>query len=116
MSSILALFKKIGSFHNTVYSTVKDLKESGWLEVHDIQPGDVLIWDAQERETGEYSHVGFYVGDGNAISTSDETGTPTVHHPHLNKKWTAIARVYRLPEWQFGTRAPAPPIDNPDPL
>lgn len=116
VSSILTVFKKIGSFHNTVYSTVKDLQASGWIEVKDLKPGDVIVWEAQERETGEYSHIGFHIGDGRAISTSDASGTPVIHDENQSHKWTEIARIYRLPHWEFGTRAPAPPIENPDPL
>ncbi len=116
VSSILVIFKKIGSFHNTVYSTVKDLKDSGWEEVKDLKPGDVIVWEAQERETGDYAHIGFHIGNGKAISTSDDSGTPVVHHENQNSKWTEIARIYRMPEWHFGNRTVAPPIDNPDPL
>jgi len=116
VSAILVIFKKIGSFHNTVYSTIKDLQASGWQEVTEPRPGDVLVWDAEELETGLHSHIGFYIGDGDAVSTSDETGTPILHHEHPNHKWHSIARVYRLPHWDFGTRAEAPPVDNPAPL
>lgn len=116
VSAILTIFKKIDSFHNTVYSTVKHMKDFGWQEVTDLKPGDVIVWEAEELETGSYAHIGFYIGDGEAISTSDETGTPILHHEHPNHKWSTIARVYRLPQWEFGTRAAPPSVDNPDPV
>ncbi len=116
VSSILVIFKKIGSFHNTVYSTVKDLRASGWQEVTDLKPGDVIVWEAKEGETGFYAHIGFHIGDGKAISTSDDSGTPIVHHENQSHKWTEIARIYRLPEWSFGNRAPAPPLQNAEEL
>lgn len=116
VSSVLAIFKKIGSFHNTVYSTVKDMQSSGWVEVQDLKPGDVIVWEAQERETGEYSHIGFHIGNGQAISTSDASGAPVIHDENQSHKWVDIARIYRLPRWEFGTRADAPSIDNAEPL
>jgi hypothetical protein len=112
VSCILVIFKKIGSFHATVYSTVKDLKESGWEEVQDLKEGDVIVWEAQERETGEYSHIGFYIGEGNAVSMSDRNGIPIVHQDKDHRGWAAVARIYRLPHWEFGNRTPAPPVEN----
>jgi hypothetical protein len=114
----LTIFKKIGSFHNTVYSTVKDLKQSGWQEVDvdRLMPGDVLVWDAEELEVGRHAHIGFAIGDDQAISTSYETGTPVVHHDHPNHAWSSIARAYRLPAWSLGHRQPAPPVGDPEPL
>jgi hypothetical protein len=111
VSSILVIFKKLESFHNTVYSTIRDMEKSGWVEVQDLKPGDVIVWEAQERESGTYSHIGFHIGEGKAISTSDASGTPIVHHENQNQKWTEIARIYRLPEWHIGIESVAPDLN-----
>jgi len=103
VSSILTIFKKIGSFHLTVHSTLRDLERSGWRVVGaDLMPGDVLVWDAESIDGELHAHIGFYVGDGKAVSTSFETGTPVLHHDHPNHAWSSIARAYRLPAWSLG--------------
>jgi hypothetical protein len=102
VSSILTIFKKVESFHNTVQSTVKDMERSGWrlvADLGDLMPGDVLVWAAEELDVGRHSHIGFYVGDGQAVSTSYETGTPVLHHDHPNHAWSSIICAYRLPAW-----------------
>jgi len=111
VSSILVIFKKIGSFHKTVYSTIKDLHAHGWVEVDDLRPGDVIIWEPIEGENGAYSHIGFYIGDDTAVSASDTAGAPIAHHKNQTN-WTEIARVYRLPEWKLGLYTPPPPLEG----
>jgi hypothetical protein len=104
VSSILTIFGKIGSFHTTVRSTVEDLERSGWRPVEHpdaVQPGDVLLWSAQLIDGERHAHVGFCVGDGQAVSTSNETGTPVLHHDHPNHPWSSIIRAYRLPAWSL---------------
>lgn len=105
VSSVLTIFKKIGSFHNTVRSTVADLEGSGWELVADLtalRPGDVLVWSARVIDGEPHAHIGFHVGDDQAISTSNRTGTPVRHHDHPNHAWTEIERAYRLPAWSVG--------------
>jgi hypothetical protein len=103
VSSILTIFKKIGPFHATVGSTVRDLEQSGWRRVDgDLTPGDVLVWEAADFDGGPHAHIGFCVGDDLAVSTSYETGTPILHHDHPNHAWSSIIRAYRLPTWTLG--------------
>jgi hypothetical protein len=112
VSSILTIFKKIGSFHNTVRSTVQDLARSGWVQVEDLDSlaaGDVLVWGAELIGESWHSHVGFYLTEGTAVSISAETGTPVRHHDHPNHAWSAIAAAYRLPTW---APRPAPPVEG----
>ena len=104
VSSILTIFKKIGSFHSTVRATVADLERSGWRAVHDLgalRPGDVLVWSARLIDGERHAHIGFHVGDEQAVSTSNRTGTPVLHHDHPNHAWSEIERAYRLPGWDL---------------
>jgi hypothetical protein len=105
VSGVLTIFGKIGSFHTTVRSTIEDLARSGWRPVEDLdalRPGDVLLWSAQLIDGEPHSHVGFCLDDGLAVSTSNETGTPVLHHDHPNHAWSSIIGAYRLPVWSLG--------------
>lgn len=86
VSSILVLFNDLCHWikgpHTTVVSTENDMKESGWHEIEDLKPGAVLIWEKKEGHNGNmHSHIGFYVGNDQAISNDSRgTGFPHKHH------------------------------------
>ena len=98
VSSILTIFKKIGSFHNMVHSTRQDLKQSGWQEVDVNRQMPRRRAGLGRRTTRRWqaAHIGFAIGDEQAVSTSYETGTPIVHHDHPNHAWSTIAGAYRV--------------------
>lgn len=84
-SSILYLFKLVSGAHATVDGTVKDLMKNGWYQIDEPKEGCVLVWSEADAEgNGSHKHVGFYAGDGKAISNSHQTKSPTEH------------------DWQFG--------------
>lgn len=67
VSSVLSMFKYIKEIHATVSSTVKDLQESGWAKIEEPIVGSVIVWKPGQNTNG-HAHIGFYVGDGKAIS------------------------------------------------
>lgn len=69
VSSLLKIFNLIKDVHGTVSGTVKDIEDSGWIKVATPSPGDVLIWEADEKSE-LHKHIGFYVGKNIAISNS----------------------------------------------
>lgn len=75
-SSVLALFKLIGSTHMTVAKTIADIEKSGWRKVRAPRPGSVLVWEAQDG----HRHIGFFVGNQRAVSTSSRRGVVVRHH------------------------------------
>lgn len=103
LSSVLAIFRKIKTFHNTAQSTIKDIEDFGWVLIKDtsddgLKPGDILVWGAEGEEKG--LRLGFCVGDGEAISASDEhQGVPTLHGSQADYRGANILRAYRLPAW-----------------
>lgn len=80
VSSILYLFKLIGSPHATVASLERDLEQSGWRKVDVPRSGDVLVWEPRLQGEDETAHAGFYIGDDIAFSNNWETRVPTQHH------------------------------------
>jgi hypothetical protein len=100
VSSILVIFKKLCSFHGTVEATVKDLNESGWIEVSEPQPGDILVWEAILLPNGLREHIGFSLGNSRAISTTIKKKTPVEHDEHYGKTNRKITHIYRMPNWE----------------
>lgn len=74
--------------HATVYATEKDMIASGWYLIEDLRPGAVIIWEKKDGATGllgeekvDFYHIGFYVGEDQAISNSSkDLGFPRKHH------------------------------------
>lgn len=99
-SSVLLIFGKIKSPHATVTSTVKDMEESGWLKVdeEDLKPGDVIVWDKRDDDNPS-QHIGFYVGDSEAVSTSSSEKKVKRHELHFGSLGRRIAGVYRMADW-----------------
>ena len=47
-------------------------------DIGDLSPGDIIIWD-QNPYSAEHEHIGFYLGDGQAISNSSSLGKVVMH-------------------------------------
>ncbi len=85
VSSILTLFKYIKEIHGTVVSTVKDLKNSGWIEIDEPVIGSVIVWKSG-KDTNGHSHIGFYVGDNMAVSSDSWKKHPAKSDWKFNDK------------------------------
>ncbi len=99
VSAVLTLLGRMSGVHGTLASTVRDLTESGWVQVAvaDIQPGDVVVWEPKEFEGVMFRHIGFYIGDDRAVSTS-WTKKEVVEHD-LRQDGRAIEQVFRQSNW-----------------
>lgn len=99
VSSILKLCDLVPQLSVTVHGLVKQLETLGWPQVSETTPGDILIWETIIDERGEkHSHVGFFIGDDQAISNNAKLGCPQEHH------WTfddsrKVTAIYR-PQWE----------------
>lgn len=100
VSAVLTLFGQNAGFHGTIQSTVRDLTEHGWNEVgpDDPRPGDVLLWEALEFAGQLHEHIGFYLGDGRAVSTSYKLKEVVEHA--LDAGSRKLTQVYRQVNWQ----------------
>jgi len=102
VSAVLVIFRKLDGMHGTVASTKKDLLDSGWQEItdlNDLQPGDVLVWEPMQFDDGLKEHIGFYMGDGKAVSTSWTTKTPVEHDKNFGAANRKITQVFRMSDW-----------------
>ncbi len=79
-NSLLEFLKKphwIQFIHANVGPTTKDMLNNGWQEIKELRSGAVLVW---EKQNG-HNHIGFYVGEKQAISNSSRgSGFPWKHH------------------------------------
>lgn len=83
VSGVLAGIGLIDRGHATVASTVANLEKAGWSKIElgkDLVAGDVLVWEKQLSDgENSHNHIGFYIGDGRAISNSESQKTPIEH-------------------------------------
>jgi hypothetical protein len=80
VSCLLVPFGLIRKSHTWVKNTVHDLHASGWKSVDTPEPGCVLVWEERVGASGVlHKHIGFYVGNGNAVSNIDSVGCPQEH-------------------------------------
>jgi hypothetical protein len=80
VSAILLWFGLIKEKHATVDSTIKDMKEFKWKRIKKPRIGSILVWEDLEFDDGPHSHLGFYIGENQAISNSLKLKTPAKHH------------------------------------
>jgi len=99
VTSVLHLFGKLNGMHATITKAIKDLEESGWVRVDksDMAPGDVLVWAGRDNDSSR--HIGFYVGENEAVSTSSSQHKVARHDVHFGKLQRDITAVYRMKIW-----------------
>ena len=87
VSGILSMFKLIKGMHGTIDATEKDLKESGWKKISKPKPGSIIIWEKINfGDKGIHGHIGFYIGNNQAISNNWKMKYPVKHHWNFNNK------------------------------
>ena len=83
VSGVLYLNGLIKERHATVEGTVRDIEGFGWKKIKEPKIGSILVWEAMEYPDGsKHGHIGFYVGDQKAISSSPKEKSPQYH------RWT----------------------------
>ncbi|PIR05246.1 MAG: hypothetical protein COV57_00175 [Candidatus Liptonbacteria bacterium CG11_big_fil_rev_8_21_14_0_20_35_14] len=81
ISSVLKMFDLIKDRHVTVSGTVKDLEHNGWEKINELKKGSILVWEKKLQSNNEWhKHLGFYIGDNEAISNSWKYKVPKKHH------------------------------------
>lgn len=98
VSCILTIFKVVNAPHTTVASVVSDLLESGWQKVEIPEPGDVLIYEPVRAtpEDEPMDHIGFYVGNDKAVSTSWRERRPILHDwTFRDRTPRSVTAIYR---------------------
>jgi len=98
VSTVLWRFKLIKKLHFTVRRTVEDILASGHKKTAaKLQPGDVLVWEENDNKDWPHPHIGFYVGNNQAISNSEKKGIVVKHHYTFNGRRKILFAV--RPRW-----------------
>jgi hypothetical protein len=80
VSNILLINKLITEGHANVKSTILDMQKNSWEEISDLREGAVLHWEGVDfGATGVHEHIGFYIGNDQAISNNSKTGEISTH-------------------------------------
>lgn len=83
VSSILNQFHLIESAvapHATIAGLERNMKKSGWQVTDTPKPGDVILWEPIKQVDDVNPHVGFFIGDDQAVSNDWQTSVPIKHH------------------------------------
>lgn len=80
VSWVLRIFYLIKEGHATVDGTMKDLKRSGWYKIKKPKIGSILVWEEIFLNGTLNKHMGFYIGNEEAVSNSRSKRTPVKHH------------------------------------
>lgn len=106
VSWVLMAIELIKKPHATVEGTEKDLINSGWYPIEEYREGAVLLWsgilgELLGQENIKHRHMGFCVGDGQAISNDSNSGFPRKHHVTYNDS-RKVEKIYWHPDLDKG--------------
>jgi hypothetical protein len=99
VSSIVVLMQKGEGVHGTVAATVQDLERSGWEAADTPRAGDILVWEPRDDGSEPHHHIGFAIGDGQAISNSSSQRSPQRHDLNFGDERRQISAIYRHALW-----------------
>ncbi len=101
VSSLLHIFGLIDRAHFTVDGTEFAMKNAGWVEIKKLKPGCVIFWEPIIQDGNHHRHIGFYIGENQAISNRSSlqaVGEHALHYSGLDKdnkrKKAKINRLY----------------------
>jgi len=104
VATVLKTFNLIKEVHATVSGAVNDLLLFGWEEAVNPEPGDIIVWTEKIDEKGEgHKHIGFYLGNNEAVSNDSKTGLISKHHLTFGEKdgrpVRTIEKILRYSNW-----------------
>ena len=80
VSGILAIFGLIKKIKVNVDELVEEMKKCGWKQIKSPRKGSVVVWEAKKFDDEVHKHIGFFIGNGKAISNNFKKKTPIIHH------------------------------------
>ncbi len=97
-NAMLEFLKKprwIGFTHANVPAVEKDMEEHGWQIIDDLREGAVITWEPRPGADGTpHLHMGFYLGDGMAMSNGSNSTLMPKEHPVDADEGRKIARIW----------------------
>lgn len=99
VSAVLTLFQLADHVHGLVDRTVDDLERRGWQAVSEPSPGDVIVWKPADEAGELHPHIGFYIGQDQAVSNSTTRQQISQHHYTYNNSRT-IDLILHCPDFR----------------
>jgi hypothetical protein len=100
VSGILKLYDLVPRTRSTVSNFAADLEQNEkFVEITetDLQPGDIIFWGEYLFKDGEpHKHVGFYVGENQAVSTNYSKGEVVKHNHKVLTADDGVARERKI--------------------
>ena len=98
VSNILHMFsgfsKLIDIPHSPIITTIKDMERNSWYEVNELKTGAIVQWESIDYGvTGWHSHIGFYIGNDEAVS-NDYKQFKIARHSHDYNGTRKIQKIY----------------------
>ena len=79
VSMILQSLGLIKQTHCTVAGTMRDVIDSGWRKIEEPKEGCLVVWKPVAQNGKKHYHIGFYIGNDEAISNRSSMGVPAPH-------------------------------------
>lgn len=84
---VLKLFSLVSDIQITVHRAMDDMKKNGWQVIQEPKVGAVIVWAEKTSVIDKdstinapvHKHIGFYIGNGQAVSNSSMAKSPVVH-------------------------------------
>ncbi len=104
---VLRYFDLIKKPHLTVSGLVEDLESSGWKKITRPKLGCIIVWSAMDDKHDKnfsfgHRHIGFYAGEGKAVSNLSSSGMPGKHHWTFGIKNGKPVRKIQAMYWHEG--------------
>jgi len=81
-SSIMLLHGLMDRAHFTVDGTLFAMEQFGWFKISQPKVGCVVVWGSVHEDGTSHKHLGFYIGDSQAVSNRSSLGMPGEHPLH----------------------------------
>lgn len=89
VTAILKIFSLAAEVQITVHRALDELARSGWRITKKPKKGDIVVWgelpntsntgkEYEKFYLGKHKHIGFYLGNGRAVSNVGEKKMPTI--------------------------------------
>jgi hypothetical protein len=76
LSSLLSILGLVKKMHATVGGVIRDMEQSDWKPIKKPCLGSIIVWEEKKG----HKHMGFYIGNGKALSNSSKKKSPAIHH------------------------------------
>ncbi|MEK7464317.1 MAG: hypothetical protein AAB617_00900 [Patescibacteria group bacterium] len=87
LTSVLKIFSLVKNIQITIHRALDEMERSGWRRIHKPRVGAIIVWEEIKSDkdknskifASSHKHMGFFVGNNRAVSTSTKKRVPIEH-------------------------------------